>query len=348
MSLFGHRVTALEQGRRLDALLGVCEGIDSRSQAVRLIEGGLVRVNDITTTAKRRVVLEGDELSYVVEAEAPRALTGEDIPLDIRYEDKDLIVLSKQAGLVCHPAQGHESGTLVNALIAHCGYANLALLQGDDRPGIVHRLDKDTSGLMLVAKSDTAGYLLADEIRVKAIDRRYLTLVHGTIASDTGLVDAPIARGEVDRLRMVVSKAPNARASVTAFTVLERFDAGRFDEGYTLLECKLYTGRTHQIRVHMAYTGHPCVGDPLYGMTRRPKAQLGLTRQFLHSWFLNFAHPIIGEELEFFDPLPADLYDAFESIAGESLGVTEAGKRILPLAAQMKREAAHRLSADGS
>jgi 23S rRNA pseudouridine1911/1915/1917 synthase len=323
MPRYNHQITDLDHGKRLDAVLANCPGVESRSAAVRLIGQGSVTVNGIESTSKRRIVVAGDSLAYEVEIQAPSHLIGEDIPLDIRYEDDDMIVLSKQAGLVCHPTHGHEYGTLVNALIAHCGYSNLALLQGEDRPGIVHRLDKDTTGLMLVAKSDQAGQLLSDEIRVKAIDRRYLALAHGMIAADTGLIDAPIARGDLDRQRMVVSDAANARPSVTAFSVLERFAAGRFDEGYTLLECKLYTGRTHQIRVHLAYTGHPCVGDPLYGQTRQPKAQLGLNRQFLHSWRLEFAHPITGEDMQFFDPLPTDLGEALRSIEAESLGRTE-------------------------
>ncbi|MDR2197111.1 MAG: RluA family pseudouridine synthase [Coriobacteriales bacterium] len=330
MSAHRHIVRSTEQGSRLDALLATREGIVSRAAAVRLIEEGAVALNGATVTSKRRVVLAGDTLTWELAATAPPGLVAEDIPLDIRYEDDDLLVLSKQAGLVCHPAQGHERGTLVNALIAHCGYDKLAQLQGADRPGIVHRLDKDTTGLMLVAKNDQAGELLTEAIRIRAIDRRYLTLVHGSIAPDTGLIDAPIARGEADRTRMVVSDAFRARSSVTTFTTLERFAAGRFDEGYTLLECKLYTGRTHQIRVHLSYTGHPCVGDPLYGSCNRPKAQLGLDRQFLHSWSLSFAHPITAEQKHFIDPLPADLLEALGRIEGESLGRTEAGTRILP------------------
>jgi 23S rRNA pseudouridine1911/1915/1917 synthase len=297
---------------------------------VKLIEQGAVTLNGDPAT-KKRIVIAEDDVAYSVELRAPRELRAESIPLDIRFEDEGLIVLSKQAGLVCHPSQGHESGTLVNALIAHCGYGNLAQLQGDDRPGIVHRLDKDTTGLMLVAKTDEVGELLQDEIRLRSIDRRYLALVHGYIAPDTGLIDAPIARGQADRMRMVVDDSPEARSSVTTFTVLERFEAGRFDDGFTLIECKLFTGRTHQIRVHLDYIGHPCVGDPLYGRANRPKAQLGLTRQFLHSYRLEFVHPITGEDLGFVDPLPADLSEALSLIEGDSLGRTKPGEALLPL-----------------
>ena len=323
-----HLVDISEQGLRLDIMLSRLDGVVSRSAAARLIEQGAVSLNGGPAT-KRQVVFAGDRLSYRIDLQAPQELIAEYIPLDIQYEDDDLIVLSKQAGLVCHPSKGHDSGTLVNALIAHCGYANLAQLQGEDRPGIVHRLDMDTTGLMLVAKSDAAGLKLQDDIRTKAVDRRYLALVHGYIAADTGLIDAPIARGGIDRQRMVVSDVASARSSVTTFSVLERFEAGRFDDGYTLIECKLFTGRTHQIRVHLDYIDHPCVGDALYGQTKRPKAQLGLARQFLHSYRLEFSHPISGQKLLFVDQLPEDLATALASIEGESMGRTNYGKEAL-------------------
>lgn len=324
MPEYQHTVKTEEKGKRIDILLSTLPGVDSRMSAVRMIEDGAVELNGVRTTTKKRVVCEGDQLVYNVILQPPFELTGEHLPLDIRYEDDDLIVLSKQAGMVCHPAKGHRSGTLVNALIAHCGYENLAQLQGDDRPGIVHRLDKDTSGLMLVAKTDNAGRLLQEGIQVRSIDRRYLTLVHGYIAPETGLIDAPISRGDTVRQKMVVSDSASARLSVTTFTVLERFEAGRQDDGYTLLECKLYTGRTHQIRVHLNYIGHPCVGDPLYGKGT-VKAQLGLDRQFLHSYRLVFEHPVSHQPLEYTDPLPDDLSKALASIRDTSMGRTDAG-----------------------
>jgi 23S rRNA pseudouridine1911/1915/1917 synthase len=359
MPRYEYVVSEGEQGLRLDTLLATLEGISSRSVAVKLIEQGTATLNGEPVT-KRRIVVAGDTLVYVVQPRQPQELIAEPIPLDIRYEDEGLIVLSKQAGLVCHPSRGHESGTLVNALIAHCGYENLAQLQGEDRPGIVHRLDRDTTGLMLAAKRDDAGAALQEAIRLKVIDRRYLALVHGYIAPDTGLIDAPLARGQSDRQRMVVADDPGfgsgsrsgidphsgsgaagpgfaprsssrSRSSVTTFTVFERFAAGRFDDGYTLIECKLFTGRTHQIRAHLDYIGHACVGDPLYGRTNRPKAQLGLTRQFLHSYRLQFTHPLTGQELSFSDPLPDDLREALERIEGESLGRTAAGETALVL-----------------
>jgi len=325
---FHHIVARHEQGMRLDAILATLKGVGSRGEAVRLIEQGEVTLNGAVATLKKRLVLEGDRLSYCVKPEQPLSLKGEEIELDIRYEDDDLLVLSKQAGLVVHPAHGHTSGTLVNALIAYCGYSNLALLQGADRPGIVHRLDKDTSGLMLIAKRDEPGLVLQDGIRTKNVERRYLALVHGIIAPDTGLIDAPLTRGGVDRPKIVVTNAADARQSVTTFAVLERFDADRYDDGYTLLECKLHTGRTHQIRAHMEYIGHACVGDPLYGPQSRPKAQCGLTRQFLHSWYLSFTHPSKGEAMEFTDPLPAVLADILAALASFSRGRTAAGENL--------------------
>jgi 23S rRNA pseudouridine1911/1915/1917 synthase len=326
-----HVVSKEEQGQRLDALLATRKGVVSRAAAVRLIDQGLATLNGQSAT-KKRVVVEGDLLAWHTVSPMPHELKSEAIALDIRYEDDSLIVLSKQANLVCHPSRGHESGTLVNALIAHCGYENLAQLQGPERPGIVHRLDRDTTGLMLVAKDDRAGIALQDGIRSKAIDRRYLALAHGYIAPDTGLIDAPLSRGQSDRQRMVVADGVGSRSSVTTFSTLERFGAGRFDDGYTLIECKLFTGRTHQIRAHLDYIGHACVGDPLYGPQNRPKAQLGLARQFLHSYKLEFTHPCTDQTLNFTDPLPPDLQEALDRIEGESLGRTEAGEKILATA----------------
>jgi len=191
----------------------------------------------------------------------------------------------------------------------------------------VHRLDKDTTGLMLVAKTDAAQSALSDAIKIRAVDRRYLALVHGYIAPESGLVDAPLARDSRDRMRMAVSESAGAKQAVTTFRVLERFGAGAHDDGFTLVECKLYTGRTHQIRVHMAYIDHAVVGDQLYG-SRRIKADLGLERQFLHSYWLRLEHPFTGEELEFVDPLPEDVAVRLASLDDLSLGRTEAGTEV--------------------
>lgn len=329
-----HIVAAADAGARLDALMAERGLYPSRSAAARAIEEGAVFVNG-ANVAKKHAVAAGDTVVYeAAEEAAPRALEGEPIDLDIRFEDDHLLVLSKQVGLVCHPSVDHYDGTLVNALVHHCGAANLCNVQGeDDRLGIVHRLDRDTSGLMLAAKTDEAGYALMEDIRARAVDRRYLALVHGVIPHDTGMVDAPIARAEKERTRMAVRDVPSARDAVTTFRVLERFEHGLRDDGYTLIDCKLFTGRTHQIRVHMEYAKHPLAGEPVY-RSRAPKdptADLGLERQFLHSFQLAFTHPATGEELSFADNLPADLQAALDSLADRSRGRTEAGRDVFEL-----------------
>ena len=332
---FDITVRAEEAGQRIDKLLGGSEFLPSRSAAERLLAQGLVRVNG-QPASKRHIVRAGERIAVFVPPREPSDLTPEPIPLDIRFEDGDLIVLSKQADMVVHPAHGNWTGTLVHGLLHHA--EELGTLQGEDRPGIVHRLDKDTTGLMMVAKSDMAQAALSEAIKIRAIDRRYITLVHGRIAPDSGLVDAPLARDPRDRMRMHVSEAEGAKQAVTTFRVLERYDAGRFDEGYTLLECKLYTGRTHQIRVHMAYINHPCVGDQLYGK-RNVKADRGLERQFLHAYRLELDHPMTGEHLSFIDALPEDLSGLLEELEPESLGRTDAGDEVLnALAGAKKRE----------
>ncbi len=327
---YEHVVLEHERGLRLDALVGSLDFLPSRSAAARLVDQGLVLV-DGRPEAKKYAVRAGERIEIEVPPYDRGELVAEDIPLDIRYEDEHMIVLSKQAGLVVHPAQGHWTGTLVHALLAHSD--DLGTLQGEERPGIVHRLDKDTTGLMMVAKSDEAQVRLQEAIKVRSIDRRYLTLVHGWIAPDTGLVDAPLSRDGRDRMRMHVSDRAEAKQSVTTFRVLERFDAGTYDDGFTFLECKLYTGRTHQIRVHMSYIKHPCVGDQLYGVGRL-KADLGLERQFLHAYRLELTHPITGEELLFIDPPPADLQSRLDDIADLSRGRTSAGDDVLGLVAE--------------
>lgn len=277
----------------------------------------------------------GDTIVYQVEEEYVRGpMVGQPIPLDIRYEDDDLLVISKQAGLVCHPSPDHDDGTLVNALIYHCGANNLCNVQGeDDRLGIVHRLDCDTTGLMLAAKTDTAGYALMADIRDRVVDRHYLTLVHGVVPHDTGMIDAPIARAQNERTRMAVRECPSAREAITTFRVLERFAPQGKDNGYSLLDCKLFTGRTHQIRVHMEYTKHPLVGDQVYTSSspKGPEVNFGLTRQFLHSFRLRFDHPITGEELNFYDGLPDDLQAVLDALAPRSEGRTEAGNEVFDL-----------------
>lgn len=300
-------------GMRLDAYMAACGLYPTRSSAARCIAEGCAAVNG-KIARKSTTVAAGDVVEYET-YEDPHApeLVAASIPLDIRYEDDYLLVISKQAGLVCHPAEGHYGDTLVNALIAHCGRENLCDVQGEqDRLGIVHRLDRDTSGLMLCAKTNEVGLALMEDIRLKNVERHYQALVHGWIPLDTGIVDAPIARGSRDRLRMEVSDRDDARPSITTFRVLRRFEPARGDDGFTLLDCKLFTGRTHQIRVHMEYIKHPCVGDPVYGWQK--KNNLGLQRQFLHSYKLGFTHPVTGEPMEFEDTLPEDFQEAIDAL----------------------------------
>lgn len=338
--MLSYSATALDAGERLDSLLAARACFASRSAAARAIESGNVFVNG-ANVVKKYAVAAGDVIVYQEEEEVEAGpVTGQPIDLDIRFEDDDLIVLSKQIGLVCHPSVDHADGTLVNALIYHCGADHLCNVQGeDDRLGIVHRLDRDTSGLMLAAKTDAAGYALMEDIRDRAVDRHYLALVHGVIAPDTGMIDAPIARSANERTRMAVRDVPSARDAVTTFRVLERFEPRQHDDGYTLIDCKLFTGRTHQIRVHMQYAKHPLVGDPVYTANgpKDARAQLGLKRQFLHSFRIRFIHPETSEELEFADNLPRDLDEALRSLGDRSRGTTDAGREVAALLADAPR-----------
>lgn len=331
-----HVATSLDAGKRLDVVLSERALYASRSAAARAIEEGRV-LADGQPASKKHKVSAGEALVCEQDEEVlPLPVIGQPIDLDIRFEDDDVIVLSKQVGLVCHPSVDHFDGTLVNALIYHCGADHLCNVQGDDdRLGIVHRLDRDTSGLMLAAKSDVAGYALMEDIRARAVDRRYIALVHGIMAHDTGMIDAPIARCASERTRMAVSDIPSARDAITTFRVLERFEHARRDDGYTLIECKLFTGRTHQIRVHMQYVRHPIVGDPVYvaNAPREVSAQLGLRRQFLHSYRLGFTHPVTGEDLSFSDNLPRDLAEVLDALRERSMGRTDAGREVADLMA---------------
>lgn len=319
-------------GLRLDMFVAhIVEGM-SRSAAQKLIEKGSVQLNGSLCTSKSCKLCLGDKVQVVVERPQHQDevgfLTPNPIELDIRYEDEYLLVISKQKGLVCHPAPGHENDTLANALVARYGYEHLGHLQGDERPGIVHRLDMDTTGLMLCAKDDATQKALQDLIRMRTLDRRYVVLVHGYVAPDSGMIDASIARSKKDRLKMSVSDDIQARSAITTFTTLERFEAGAKDEGYSLLECHLYTGRTHQIRVHMRHISHAVVGDPLYGHGSQ-QANLGLDRQFLHSWRVQFDHPMKEKTIELCDFLPQDLYQAYKAIQPRSMGKTTQGEKII-------------------
>ncbi|MBE6471959.1 MAG: RluA family pseudouridine synthase [Coriobacteriaceae bacterium] len=314
--------TAEDDGMRLDVLLGERGLYASRSAGAKAAEAGRVLVGG-EPVGKKHTVRAGQAIVYEIdEEEVDTPLRGEPIPLDVRYEDEHIIVLSKQAGLVCHPSDDHRDGTLVNALIYRYGANGLCNVQGErDRLGIVHRLDMDTTGLMMAAKTDVAGEALMAAIQDHVIDRRYLALVHGVISIDRGMVDAPIARHATERTRMAIRDCESAREAITTFEVLRRFEPGPRDNGYSLIDCKLFTGRTHQIRVHMEYAKHPLVGDPLYTASR-PKAEtsnLGLKRQFLHSIKLRLDHPITGEHMEFEDNLPADLQGVLDSLSDREM-----------------------------
>lgn len=286
------------QNGRLDKACSEIFSDYSRSQIKQLLDGGNITVNGKTEKAKYKVK-SGD----VIRLEEPETKTlelrPENIPLDIVYEDDDVIVINKPQGMVVHPAPGHDEHTLVNALLYHCP---LSTINGTFRPGIVHRIDKDTSGLLMVAKNDKAHRSLAKQLKDKTNIREYVALVHGRIAEDEGTINAPIGRSLKDRKKQAVVK--DGRNAVTHFEVLKRY------RDYTLVKCILETGRTHQIRVHMKYIGHPLVGDPLYG----PKKTIKGNGQFLHAGKLGFVHPTIGKLLIFEAPLPKIFQECLEKL----------------------------------
>ena len=320
-------VAAEAAGCRLDKGLALLAPELSRSQIQTLAEKGSILKNG-AAAGKKDTLREGDSIIITLPDPVPTGTQAENIPLEIVYEDDDLLVVNKPKGMVVHPAAGNYTGTLVNALLYHCG-DSLSGINGEIRPGIVHRLDRDTSGLMLAAKDDDTQRALQNLIRTRTLDRRYITLVHGHIAMDEGTINTGIARSTRDRVKMAVSDDPFARQAITTFKVLERFDSTRFDDGYTLVECHLFTGRTHQIRVHMRHINHACVGDQLYGKCDA-RADQGLTRQFLHSWRVAFDHPVTGERIECRDELPWDLAAVLDDLAPRSLGRTAAGDDIVP------------------
>lgn len=286
------------QNGRLDKVCSEIFPDYSRSQIKQLLDGGNITVNGKTEKAKYKVK-SGD----VIRLEEPETRTlelrPENIPLDIVYEDDDVIVINKPQGMVVHPAPGHDEHTLVNALLYHCP---LSTINGTFRPGIVHRIDKDTSGLLMVAKNDKAHRSLAKQLKDKTNIREYVALVHGRIAEDEGTINAPIGRSLKDRKKQAVVK--DGRNAVTHFEVLKRY------RDYTFVKCILETGRTHQIRVHMKYIGHPLVGDPLYG----PKKTIKGNGQFLHAGKLGFVHPTTGKLLIFEAPLPKIFQECLEKL----------------------------------
>lgn len=282
-----------EGGSRLDKTLADLSDL-SRSQANEEIKKGTVLVNGLEKKAKYAVQV-GDVITYELPEEEVLEYQAEDIPLEIIFQDDDVAIVNKPQGMVVHPSAGHTHGTLVNALMFHVN--DLSSINGVIRPGIVHRIDKDTSGLLMIAKNDSAHNALASELKDKKSLRKYLAIVHGNLPNDRGVIEAPVSRSEKDRKKQAVTA--KGKDAVTRFQVLERFG------DYTLVELTLETGRTHQIRVHMAYIGHPVAGDPLYG----PRKTLKGKGQFLHAETLGFTHPITGELMTFSAPLP----DIFQS-----------------------------------
>ena len=317
-----HEITAEEAGQRLDRALARRAETDgvalSRTRIRSLIEEGRVAVDGRAATDPGVKLREGQTVTLDVPAPADPEPLGENIPLAIVFEDEHLLVIDKPAGLVVHPASGHETGTLVNALIAHCG-DSLSGIGGVRRPGIVHRLDKDTSGLLVVAKTDAAhqglSLLFADHGRTLSLTRQYKAFLWGRPDRSAGMIDAAIGRHAHHRERMAVVRHDQGREAVTHWRIEEGFVSG--SAPVTLVACELETGRTHQIRVHMAHIGHPLLGDPVYAtgfktkanhLTEKARAALdGLGRQALHAAKLGFSHPVTGEELMFESPLPEDL-----------------------------------------
>ena len=289
-------------GERIDKVITVKCELNSRSAAQKLLEEGAVKSNGIIVT-KNYKVREGDKITVQVPEAKELEITAENIPLDIRYEDSDLLVVNKPKDMVVHPAAGNYDGTLVNALMYHCK-GSLSGINGVIRPGIVHRIDKDTSGLLIVAKNDFAHIHLAEQIKAHSFTRQYQSVVYGRIKNESGKIDAPIGRHPVDRKKMTVT-TKNSKNAVTHYELVEQFDS------FAHIRLKLETGRTHQIRVHMAYIGHPVAGDPVYG----PKKVIEyLGGQCLHAGLIGFRHPRTGKYIEIEAELPEYFTDFIRRI----------------------------------
>lgn len=291
------QVTVAEEQKneRIDKFVAGINNEWSRTQVQQWIKDDVVTVNGKAVKGNYKV-RENDEITVTIPEPEELDIQPEDMNLEIYYEDADVLVVNKPRGMVVHPAPGHTSGTLVNGLMHHC--TDLSGINGVMRPGIVHRIDKDTSGLLMVAKNDMAHESLVNQLVAKTVTRRYKAIVHGVIPHDKGTIDAPIARDKKERQSMTVDE--NGKHAVTHFQVLERF------KHFTLVECRLETGRTHQIRVHMKYIGYPLAGDPKYG----PKKTLDMNGQALHAGILGFDHPRTGEYIQFEAPIPEVFEDA--------------------------------------
>lgn len=294
------RVNNTLVGERLDKALSTLDNDISRTFINDLIKNDLVLVNGKKEKASYKVK-ENDEIEYIISSLENETINGEDIPLNIVYEDEDILVIDKEQGMVVHPAAGHFSGTLVNALIYR--YKNLSSINGEARPGIVHRIDKDTSGLLVVAKNDKAHTFLADQLKDHTMHRQYYALVKGTIKENEGKIDLPIARSKINRQMMCVDK--NGKEAITYFEVMERY----YD--YTLIKCKLLTGRTHQIRVHLSYIGYPIEGDTIYS---KSKNRLYDNGQLLHAYELTLIHPKTKKEMTFSSPMPSYFKETIKNI----------------------------------
>ena len=295
-------------GERIDKFLSCRLEEVSRSYIQKLIKEGHVSVNGKPVKANYKLGA-GDEISVEIQEAKEPDILPEDIPLDILYEDQDILVVNKPKGMVVHPAAGHYSGTLVNALMYHCK-DSLSGINGVMRPGIVHRIDMDTTGSLLVCKNDEAHRILAEQLKEHTIRREYHAIVYGNIKEDTGTVDAPIGRHPTDRKKMSINHK-NGKQAVTHYEVLERFG------NFTYIRCRLETGRTHQIRVHMASLHHPLLGDEVYGPSSRPPFP-GLKGQVLHAKILGIYHPVTGEYMEFDAPLPQYFVDLLQKLRRKS------------------------------
>ena len=295
------------KGTRLDLVLSACLEEFSRSFIQKLFENDRIHVDGEVCREKKLKASVGSVVAIDIPEPERLEVEAENIPLDIVYEDDDVLVVNKPAGMVVHPAPGNYNGTLVNALMYHCG-DNLSSINGVIRPGIVHRIDKDTSGLLMVAKNDKAHASLSQQLADHSLTRKYRAIVYSNIKEDEGTVDKPIGRDPANRLRNAVTEL-NSKEAVTHYRVLERFG------NYTLVEAQLETGRTHQIRVHMSYIKHPLLGDELYGPTKNKNAsKLGAKRQMLHAGVLGFVHPSTGEYIEFESNPPEDFQKVLEKL----------------------------------
>ncbi|MCC2529061.1 RluA family pseudouridine synthase [Bacillus halotolerans] len=299
MNQFDITASEEQKSERIDKFLASTENGWSRTQVQLWVKDGQVVVNGSPVKSNYKIQ-PGDQVTVTVPEPEALDVLAEPMDLDIYYEDQDVLVVNKPRGMVVHPAPGHLTGTLVNGLMAHC--TDLSGINGVMRPGIVHRIDKDTSGLLMVAKNDMAHESLVNQLVNKTVTRKYTAIVHGLISHDDGTIDAPIGRDKKDRQSMTVTR--DGKNAVTHFHVLDRF------QEFTLVECQLETGRTHQIRVHMKYIGFPLAGDPKYG----PRKTIDFNGQALHAGILGFQHPRTDEYIEFEAPLPDDMSALIENL----------------------------------